>query len=114
MLERRKFVRISEQADISYKILPEPKTEMFITRDISQGGIRFFVKEHIPQKSRLEIRLTLKQIPFSFKAVAEVKWIRKDPHSDSYEIGVEFVNIPMEATKHLMQYITSIFKKKYN
>ena len=41
MQERRRFVRMPEEATISYKILPDPKIEMFFTKDISQGGIRF-------------------------------------------------------------------------
>lgn len=111
MRERRKFIRIPDQSEISYKVLPNPKTAMFSTRDIGQGGLRFFVEKHIPQDSLLEIRLTIKEIPFSFKSVVKVKWIKEEPYGDRYEIGVEFVNIPKEATEHLIQYIQTVINK---
>lgn len=111
MLERRKFIRVPEEATISYKILPNPKIEMFFTRDISQGGIRFFVSEEIPKDSLIEIRLTISKIPFSFKAVVKTKWVKKEPHGERYEIGVEFVNLSKEATEHLVQYIHNAINK---
>ena len=105
MKERRKFVRVPEQAEISFKVLPNPKTAMFLTRDISQGGIRFYVEEYVSEGSFIEMRLTIKEIPFSFKAVAKIKWVKKEAHENRYEIGVEFVNISQEAVEHLIQYI---------
>jgi len=114
MDERRKFIRVPEQAEISFKVLPNPKTAMFFTSDIGQGGIRFFVQECIPQNSLMEIRLTLKDIPFSFKAIVKVKWIKKEAYSDRYEIGVEFINIPQEASSHLIRYIQTATRKTKN
>ncbi|MBL7197733.1 MAG: PilZ domain-containing protein [Candidatus Omnitrophica bacterium] len=111
MQERRRFVRIPDQAEISYKILPNPKSAMFFIKDIGQGGIRFFVEECVPQNSLLEIRLTIKEIPFSFKAVVKARWVKKEDYGDRYEIGVEFINIPKEATEHLIRYIESVIKK---
>lgn len=111
MQERRRFVRMPEEATISYKILPDPKIEMFFTKDISQGGIRFFVSDLIPENSLIEIRLTISKIPFSFKAVVKTKWIKKEAHGDRYEIGVEFVNLSKEATEHLVHYIQKALNK---
>ncbi|MFC1708555.1 PilZ domain-containing protein [Candidatus Omnitrophota bacterium] len=111
MEERRKFVRIPEQSEISYKILPNPKTTAFTTSDIGQGGIRFFVSEHIPKDSIIQIRLTIKNIPFSFTAVVKTRWVKKASHADRYEVGVEFVNIPNEASNYLISYIKKIIVK---
>ena len=111
MDERRKFIRIPEQAEISFRVLPNPKSAMFFTKDIGQGGIRFFVSECVPQNSLMEIRLTLKDIPFSFKAIVKVKWIKKEAYADRYEIGVEFVNITKEASDHLIRYIQTATKR---
>ena len=107
MLERRRYVRIPENSQISYRILPDIKTKAFLTRDISQGGIRFFVHEFIPANSNLQIRLALEKISFSFEAFVKVIWTRKDAHSERYEIGVEFMNIPKKAADHLIDYIKS-------
>ncbi len=114
MRERRKYLRIPDRAEISYRILPNPKTSMFFTKDISQGGIRFFVGAIVPQNSLMEIRLTFKEIPFSFKTVVKTKWIKEDAYGDRYEVGVEFVNISKEATGHLIRYIQNVMDKSGN
>jgi len=114
MIERRRYLRIPDQAEISYRILPNPKTSMFFTKNISQGGIRFFVGAIVPQNSLMEIRLTLKDIPFSFKTVVKTKWVKKETYGDRYEVGVEFVNISKEAVGHLIRYIQNVIDKSGN
>lgn len=105
MVERRRYVRIPESSQISYEVIPEAKIKNYITKDISQGGIRFFVHEFIPKNTLLKIRLTLKNLTFSFEAVVKLVWIREMSRSDKYEIGVEFINIPKKATEYLIDYI---------
>ena len=111
MYERRQYVRVPDEAEITYKVLSEPKTDMFFTKDISRGGIRFFIQESVPQNSLLEIRLTLEKIPFSFRTIVRTRWIRRVAHSERYEIGAEFVNLPEDASEHLIRYISSLIKK---
>jgi len=108
MQERRKFIRIPENAPITYEIMDNPETGEHFTRDISLGGIRFFIHHFIPVNSFLRIKLFLKKITFYFEALVRVVWIRRDPHGDRYEIGVEFINIPQKAVEHLIEYIKSI------
>ena len=110
MAERRKFVRIPEDLPITYEVFPIIKTEEFFTKNISQGGICFFVHEFIPKDSKLKIKLTIKKIPFYFEAVVRLAWIKQDPHVERYEIGVEFINISQEAARHLIDYISDIVK----
>jgi len=108
MQERRKFIRVPDNSQISYEIMPRPKVGGFFTRDISQGGIRFFVHEFIPKNSLLKIRLTLKKISFSFEAVVKLVWVREDARADRYEVGVEFINIPKKAADNLISYIKNV------
>lgn len=110
MIERRRFIRIPDSSQISYEILTELKVKDFLTKNISQGGLRFFVHEFIPHNSILKIRLTLSKSAFCFETLAKVVWVSEDPHSERYEIGVEFVNIPRNATEHLIDYIKSVLK----
>lgn len=112
--ERRQYIRVLEEAEITYKILSESRTSMFITKDISQGGICFYVQEAIPESSLLEVRFSIEKIPFSFKTVVKTRWIRKVPNADCYEVGVEFTNMSEQATQYLMRYINSVVKKGSN
>lgn len=112
MLERRRYVRIPEGSPISYEVMSCAKTAEFITKDISQGGVRFFVHEFIPKDSILRIRLTLEKTTFSFEAIVRVAWIREDPHNERYEVGVEFSSISKKTTEHLINYIRDILEIK--
>lgn len=105
MNERRKFVRIPEHAQISYQILNSQKEYSSLTKDISQGGIRFWVQEFIPENTHLKIKCTLEKISFSFEAVVRLAWITEDSFSEKYEVGVEFLDIPKKAAERLVEYI---------
>ena len=108
--ERRKFVRIPENSQISYRVLTNMKNKGSLTKDISQGGIRFLVHEFIPVNSILEISITLKNISFYFQTVVKSRWITEELPNERYEIGVEFINIPKKSTEHLIDYIKSILE----
>ena len=110
MQERRKFIRVPDNLQISYEVMPHPKVGDFFTRDISQGGIRFFVHEFIRRNSILKIKLTLAKTTFYFEALVKVVWIKEDTLSERYEVGVEFVDIPQNAIAHLIDYIRSVLK----
>ena len=108
MRERRQYVRVPDHSKVTYRIVSYNKTEGFLARNISQGGISFFVKEFIPVGTILEIRLTLEKIVFSFEARVSVKWTKEHSESQRFEVGVEFVNIPQKAQEHLVRYIKNI------
>jgi len=108
MHDRRKFERIPENSEISYEVTPDPKTEHFVTKDISGGGIRFFVHEFIPENSILKIRLTLRKISLSFETFVKVVWITEDHINERYEVGVEFLEVPKDVALHLIDYIKFI------
>lgn len=110
MKERREFIRVPETSEITYRIVSEPKQEHFITQNISQGGVRFFVHEFIPQGTLLKIKLKLKKTSFSFEALAQVRWIEEDVLSERFEIGVKFVDISPGNTAYLLRYIETILK----
>ena len=105
MKERRKFIRISDRSQISYRVLPSEQSKRLITKNISQSGIRFLVHDFIPKDKLLEISLNIEKIHFSFTAIVKTRWFSKEHGSERYEIGVEFVNIPQKAAGHLVDYI---------
>ncbi len=110
MEERRKFVRIPDSLEISYKSLPKMESKYFYTKNIGQGGICFMVHEFVPKNSKLKIRINFKKISFSFEALGNVRWVKKERYGERYEVGVELISIPPEATVHLINYIRTILK----
>lgn len=111
MQERRKYVRIPEKLQISYKVIPiEEKSRDYITKDISQGGIRFLVHRFLPNNSRLRIKLTLFKGSVIVEAVVRLVWIKELTYADSYEAGVEFTEIPQKAAELLTEFIKESLK----
>jgi c-di-GMP-binding flagellar brake protein YcgR len=111
MKNNRKFIRIPESAEISYRLIKNIKTTGALSKDISKGGLRFFVNEFIPKESILKIKMALKKIPYSFEVMAKIKWIKKRFANESFEIGVEFMEVPRKDLQHLEQYIEDINSK---
>ncbi|MFH1678896.1 MAG: PilZ domain-containing protein [Candidatus Omnitrophota bacterium] len=110
MQERRRFVRVPEDSPISYEIISESKTEGFIIKDLSQGGLRFFIRKFIPNHSLLKIKITLKSASFYFESVVRVVWIKEEVPNERYEIGAEFINLPKKASESLIEYIKNAIK----
>ncbi len=102
--ERRKFIRVPERLQILYEVVSCKKIGEYLTRDISQGGVRFLVHDFIPQGSYLMIKLILEPY-FSCEALARVVWIRENSLSEEFEIGVEFISMPPDVKKHFIEYL---------
>lgn len=102
MRERRRLVRIPDDSQVSYRILPEARTERFIAQDISSRGMRFFVHEFIPVGRSLKIQINFEAKMFIFETNVRVIWCREDSHNQRYEVGVEFVDTPRERIRRLI------------
>jgi c-di-GMP-binding flagellar brake protein YcgR len=110
MEEKRRFIRIPERSPISYRVIPEPHIRHFLTRDISQGGVRFLVHGFIAKNNILQVRITFDKIDFSFETFVKRIWVRAQSKTNRYEIGAEFVNLSKQTGEFLLNYINSIFK----
>ena len=99
--------------EISYNIIPvEEKLNEYTTKDVSQGGIRFLVHDFIPKDSRLKIRLNLRKTSVVIEALVRMVWINKSVYGDSYEVGVEFIDISPRAAEELTNCIKTFLNIK--
>jgi c-di-GMP-binding flagellar brake protein YcgR len=112
MDERRKYVRMPEKTEISYNIVPTKVMGQYTTSDISQGGIRFLVHHFVPKDSHLKVNITFPTTNVMIEALVRLVWIREVPYSNSYEIGVQFIDIPQKAADHLLGYIKYLVSKR--
>ena len=107
MEERRRYTRIPESLQIAYELVPAETIREYLTKDISQGGIRFLTHEFIPKGSRLRVRITFPMTLFSFEALVKCMWVREMSYSGDFEVGVEFIDLPSEIMEYLISYIKS-------
>lgn len=105
MRERRRLVRIPDGSQVSYRILPDTKTERFIAQDISSQGMRFFVHEFIPAGRSLKIQINFEDKMFLFETNVKVIWCHEDSYNQRYEVGVAFVDTPRERIRRLIAFL---------
>ncbi len=97
-MERRRWPRVNLALPMRYRGVGEfgqlPMDSE--VKDISEGGIRFACDRFLPKDSKLVVNLNLIDIS-NIKATVKVVWATRDSHTNRYEVGVEFDNIPAES-----------------
>jgi c-di-GMP-binding flagellar brake protein YcgR len=105
MIERRRYLRITEDDIITYEVLPVHRTGRGITENLSIGGIRFFADEFIPISSILKVEVRLKHADKEINAIVKVRWIKEYFDDERYNLGTEFIEISSEDIKFLNDYL---------
>ena len=95
MDEKRRSPRIRSGFPLKYKDLKEDDSEPrgTVSKNISEGGVRFRSDRFISLACRLVVELNLPNVHKSIKAVAKIAWIKKLPTGDDYEVGNQFLEI---------------------
>lgn len=97
MNEMRKYPRVPFREGVHFHIqnLDQPLEEPFrmsggcLAYDLSEGGIRCWVDEFIPLNTEITVDFYLDPtLPVA--VTGRVVWVQKVPHSESYQIGLEF------------------------
>lgn len=115
MEENRKFVRIEWPVIIKYKTIEEPHAQdQIVSKDISEGGMRFIVYERLMKGTKLDIQF---EVPFDsmpISAKGEISWIKKvgEENSKTFEVGVVFKEIGPVDRKRLKMYIENEIKNR--
>lgn len=88
--DKRKFSRIPFKRAVKYRIdiNQEPKAES--SQDLSQGGLRINSSQFVPVGEVLELGVQLVDSGEVVRLPARVKWVRYNPYSESYQLGLEF------------------------
>jgi len=99
MEEKRKYRRLEEEDGIAVRLLPtdgrseksEP-TFLRLTKDVSEGGLRFGNARALDAGTPLKIHLAL-DIPRTIVThVRDVRWSERLPPAEPYMVGVEFTD----------------------
>ncbi len=115
MEENRKFIRIEWPVIIKYKTTKEPCFEDKITgKNISEGGVRFIVYEHLLKGAKLDIQLEIPFDPMPILTKGEAVWINEigNESAKAFEVGVIFKAISRSDQKRLKMYIENEIKER--
>jgi len=94
-LEKRRFPRLEGYLPLKYKDLRKTADEFrgTVSKNISEGGIRFRSDRFISLARRLVIEINIPALEEPLRAIAKIAWIKKLPAGDDYEMGNQFLEI---------------------
>lgn len=109
--EQRKTPRVKTHIPIRYRKLRDGAGidgASSITKNLSQGGIRFRTAEFISMACRLILELDIPMFNKPVKAISKVAWIRKAPSGDEYEVGNQFLEMSKKDRELISEYVDSL------
>lgn len=109
--DRRKHQRVEAHIPIKYHALRGGagiEGEASLTKDLSEGGIRFRTTEFVSMACRLILEMDIPVFSKPIKAISKVAWIRKTESGDDYEVGNQFLEMSKEDRKLVSQYVNNI------
>ena len=121
--ERRKFSRIEDNIFIFCKLKPDYRVIEWITKDISEMGLRFESDKFVPPATFMEMEIYqpldyLKNKIASIYVLANVVWVKKIRKgsrykgSNKYIGGVKFTEISKQDRSIIVNYVKERFNKK--
>jgi c-di-GMP-binding flagellar brake protein YcgR len=109
IIEKRRFQRIDSDLPLRYKNIKTATVPMgSLTKDISEGGIRFKTNEFISLACRLVVEVTLPTVQRPIKAISKVAWIRKLSSGEQYELGSQFLEISKEDRSLITDFVSRV------
>jgi c-di-GMP-binding flagellar brake protein YcgR len=110
-VEKRKFPRIETHIPLKYHKLGDTAGRSkagVITRNLSEGGVRFKAAEFISMACRLVLEMDMPMFTKPIKAISKVAWIRKTPSGEDYEVGNQFLEMSKKDRGLVSEYINSL------
>lgn len=108
-INNRRANRLSLGLPLRYKIRGQTEFGRSVTKDISTGGVRFTAESYI--KPATEISLEIDIFSKIINSIGKVKWAQALPHSNRYQIGLQFIEIESVNKSFLSEYIN--FKHEF-
>jgi c-di-GMP-binding flagellar brake protein YcgR len=110
MDEKRLFRRVAYREPVEYRINEIFKAEKnlggSIAYDLSEAGVRLQVDDFIAPQTTMNVNLRLKP-ERTFGLEARVIWAQRVPHSENYQLGLQFTDISanIQPQKELHRYL---------
>lgn len=104
--EKRRFQRIDLRVPLQYKELGREKEPRgTLTRNLSEGGVKFHTDKFISLACRMVVELTIPTVVHPIRAISKVAWIKKLPVGDVYEVGNQFLDMTKEDKSVITDYV---------
>ncbi len=113
-VERRQKPRMKVAMPVRYRGIRQAENSIVsaIARDLSSGGIRLLVDEFLSVFTRLVVEISVPSTKRPVRAVSKVAWIRKRPHGEQYEVGMQFVDVAEEDKTNIFDFVERSIPKQ--
>ncbi len=92
-MDKRQYPRFSFNEAVVYQTGEAPSSGS-LAADISHGGVRIRVQEFIPLRTVISMKIHLGNPVRTVPIKGKVVWVREVPHSEVFDIGIEFLIDP--------------------
>jgi hypothetical protein len=112
MDEKRRVERLKKDNQVTITIVSDGETNskgkvvLGQSRDVSVLGTKIQVNYFLPVDSLLKIDFTFKDLCNKITAIGKVRWIKTIFTDESYEAGVEFVNLSSDEIEKQVNFIS--------
>ena len=90
--DSRRFTRVPFKRPVRFSAFNSSQTVSHIAQDLSQGGLRMLSSEFIPVNSLVGIQIQLKDREMVMDVQGRVVWVRYNPMTETYQMGLEFAD----------------------
>lgn len=93
-IDKRKYFRVDFKRPIKVHGKGVDLFQAHLAKDLSQGGIRVNSPEFIAVNSSVVVQIKLTDVGRVFDLEGKVAWVRQLPHTDGFQLGLEFTGGP--------------------
>ncbi len=98
LIERRRLPRLGITLPVQFRNILKPQHPFSgsLSKDLSAGGARITVANFIAKQAKLVLLLSLPTLFKPIRAIAQVVWVQKKPLAESYDCGLQFLEVAPE------------------
>ena len=103
--EKRKFIRLTANIRVKYRILKKIGTKETLTKNIGGGGIKLFLNESLPVNTLLKLDIKIPKYPESISAEGRIIWVEKSKLRPKFNVGISFTKITSVDRARIFKYV---------
>ena len=109
--ERRASSRVRAYRPVRLQLPRSPHVLETLTKDLSIGGVCCISPTPFPVSTELNLELVLSTGEGPITARGRATWFRSLPHSEQFDIGISFLEMPEIDKRRLSVYLGRLSEK---
>ena len=110
-MERRHNARIRAYRPVRLQPPWAPRLTETLTKDLSVGGLRCISSEPYPVTTEMNLELVLSTGNEALPMRGKLAWFCMIPHSDQFELGFTFLDLPPQTKRRLSAYLDRLHQQ---